>query len=404
MAEGKTPKPVTGRLLAWSPAQQKAVWSINFPTYLNGGVLATGGDVVFQGSIDGSFKAYAAESGKTLWSFDGRAPILAPPISYTVNGQQYVTVLTGLGMAYPINAALLLGNLAEKYGIDPRSAPRRVLTFAIGGKAKLPPTHAAPPPADDSDFKENPATTMTGAIAFAAHCSICHGSLAVGSGHAPDLRRSPIPSSPESFASVVKDGALVPRGMPSFAEFTPEKLENLRQYIRSRAAQLRQGTTATARLPSRRRDHSEKRKKERVVIGYALVGSNRIPEAVAYYEALLSLVGAQKVTDPIKGGRIWIVSPDKTDVRRHIAVQRSGGNDWQWVHGGLPGGLTGYGRSVLRKGSRTRRDGRRTSRVSRRPADILWRLFPGLGRQQALRLSDGGGLGGRLMSLRKMRG
>jgi quinohemoprotein ethanol dehydrogenase len=249
MPEGKTPKPVSGRLLAWSPAQQKLVWSINFPTYLNGGILATGGDLVFQGSIDGSFKAYAANNGKSLWSFDGRAPIIAPPISYEVNGRQYVTVLTGLGMAYPINAALLLGKLADNYGMDPRSEPRRVLTFAIGGKATLPPRPVAPPAATDPGFKDNAAADQRGAIAFFTHCSICHGSLAVGSGHAPDLRRSPIPVSREAFTSIVKDGVLVPRGMPNFAEFPPEKIEDLRQYIRSRAAQLRQGSVAVKPPP-----------------------------------------------------------------------------------------------------------------------------------------------------------
>jgi quinohemoprotein ethanol dehydrogenase len=54
-------------------------------------------------------------------------------------------------------------------------------------------------------------------------------------GPAPDLRESPIPLSPEAFWSVVHDGTLIERGMPSFGMFGKPQIEALRQYVRSRA-------------------------------------------------------------------------------------------------------------------------------------------------------------------------
>jgi quinohemoprotein ethanol dehydrogenase len=232
-------KPPVGALIAWSPVTQKPVWRVDHPTYINGGVLATGGNIVFQGTIDGLFKAYSAKDGEQLWSFDTHAPMIAPPITYRANGTQYVTVLTGLGMAYPMNAAALGGPGIERYGIDPRTQARRVLTFAIGGKAKLPPRAPVPPPPADPTFKADQAKFMPGAMAFSAHCLNCHGSLAVGAGHAPDLRRSPIPQDSALFAQIVRGGALEAQGMPKFGELTDSQLDLIRYYIRAQAAQLR---------------------------------------------------------------------------------------------------------------------------------------------------------------------
>ncbi|CAN7644809.1 PQQ-dependent dehydrogenase, methanol/ethanol family [Phenylobacterium sp. LjRoot225] len=234
------PAPV-GFLLAWSPVTQKEAWRFPYPSYYNGGVLATGGDLVFQGSIDGYFRAFSATTGALAWQFDAKAPILAPPISFEANGQQYVTVLTGLAMGYVMNSTALAGPAIERYGLDPQTQARRVLTFAIGGKASLPPRLVPPPPPEDPHFTPLPAKVTAGAVAYSAHCLNCHGALAVGIGHAPDLRRSALPLDQAAFEQVVRSGALEPRGMPGFAEFSDEKLEDIRHYLRSRAADLRRG-------------------------------------------------------------------------------------------------------------------------------------------------------------------
>ncbi len=231
--------PATGSLLAWSPVTQKKIWEVKHPTSLNGGVLATGGKLVFQGTVDGMFKAYAADTGKVLWSFDAKAPIMGTPISYEVRGKQYVTVMTGLGMNNPASAAAIIGTEIEKYGIDPVSQARRVLTFVLDGKAALPPRPTPLPAMEDPDFKLDSELLGSGIADFSIHCSHCHGSLAIGSSFAPDLRRSPVPASKEAFFEVVRNGALESRGMPRFGEFSDETLEGMRQYIRMSAARLR---------------------------------------------------------------------------------------------------------------------------------------------------------------------
>lgn len=238
------PRP-TGSLIAWSPTEKKTKWKVDYPTYLNGGVLATGGGLVFQGTIDGQFKAFEAASGKEVWRFDAKAPMIAPPISFRAGGKQYVTVLTGLGMGYSMNAGALFGPDIEKYGIDPLTQARRVLTFAIGGKGTLPPRREPPAPPEDPGFKPQLARVQTGFVAYETHCLTCHGDMAVGIGNGPDLRRSAMIFDKDSFGRVVRHGALAERGMPIFKEFSDVKVEDIRHYLRARAAELRGDSVAS---------------------------------------------------------------------------------------------------------------------------------------------------------------
>ena len=225
----------TGALVAWDPVTQKPLWKLLQPTIVNGGVMATAGDLVFQGTVDGTFNAYSATSGKRLWSFAAQAPVFAPPLSYAVDGRQFVTVLTGLGTM----TALIAAAKIEKYGIDPRSQARRVLTFALDGHSKLPSAVAVRFSAvEDPDFKPDAHSAELGRAIFGI-CAECHGGQAIGVIQAPDLRRSVIPLSAEAFSRVVRDGAFVSKGMPAFGELTDEQLSQLRQYIRTQAQELR---------------------------------------------------------------------------------------------------------------------------------------------------------------------
>jgi quinohemoprotein ethanol dehydrogenase len=200
--------------------------------------MATAGGLVFQGTVDGRFRAYDAADGKLIWSYDTGTPILGPPISYSIAGRQYVSILTGLGTTMAV-----WGPLIEKYGVDPTTQKRRLLTFALDGKATLPRVKAAPRPIPaDPDFRADAAKAEAGAALYIQHCVLCHGLAAVSATHAPDLRRSPVPYSADAFRAVIHDGLLKDTGMPPFAELTSDQLEAVRQYIRtaahdSRAAQ-----------------------------------------------------------------------------------------------------------------------------------------------------------------------
>lgn len=238
-APNKEKMTVTGALVAWNPATQRAAWSVPHPTYLNGGVLVTAGNLVFQGTVDGTLKAYAATTGRQIWSFAAQAPLIAQPISYAVNGRQFATLLTGLGMGLSSQASVAYGGQIERYGIDPRSQARRVLTFALDGHATLPPAQAPAPPVADPTFQPDAQHAAAGQSIYNRYCTRCHGMVVIASIHAPDLRRSAIPLVPDAFEKIVRDGALAFNGMPAFNELTDAQLADLQQYIRTQAQELR---------------------------------------------------------------------------------------------------------------------------------------------------------------------
>ncbi|HEY0139757.1 MAG TPA: methanol/ethanol family PQQ-dependent dehydrogenase [Thermoanaerobaculia bacterium] len=87
-----------GELTAWDVAQRKKIWAIRerFPLY--SGVVATGGDLVFYGTMEGWFKAVDAVSGQVLWQFRTESGIIGQPITYRgPDGKQYVAILSGVG-------------------------------------------------------------------------------------------------------------------------------------------------------------------------------------------------------------------------------------------------------------------------------------------------------------------
>jgi PQQ-dependent dehydrogenase (methanol/ethanol family) len=87
-----------GELLAWNPVQRRAAWKIEEDLPLWSGALATAGDVVFYGTMDGWFKAVDARTGQELWKFQTGSGIIGQPVSYRgPDGHQYVAVLSGIG-------------------------------------------------------------------------------------------------------------------------------------------------------------------------------------------------------------------------------------------------------------------------------------------------------------------
>ena len=85
----------SGRLVAVNLDTGKVAWTVKTPQPLIGGVLATAGDLVFNGEANGWFKAFDAKSGKELWKYNAGAGVNAPAVSYMVNGKQYVAVAAG---------------------------------------------------------------------------------------------------------------------------------------------------------------------------------------------------------------------------------------------------------------------------------------------------------------------
>ena len=220
-----------GKLIAWDPVAQKPAWEITYDGPWNGGTLATAGNLVFQGNGAGDFQAFNASTGTKLWNFKAQTGIIAPAVSYSVKGQQYVAIMVGYGGAFPLTAAF----------DDPRDARNgRLLVFKLGGKGALPkgtePVFAAANPPSDAFTPEQVAE---GGKIYSANCAFCHGPDAHASGIVPDLRRSGVLSDAAAWKAVVHDGALKANGMIAFSRwYTPAQVEAVRGYVGQQAKKL----------------------------------------------------------------------------------------------------------------------------------------------------------------------
>lgn len=223
-------KALQGRLIAWDPIRQKEVWRAPHAGTWNGGVLATAGDLVFQGLSDGTFRAYRAADGKELWKFDAQTGLLPGPISYSVDGVQYVAITAGNGGGFALALPVF----------DPPRAqpPARMLAFRIGGKEVLPPLPARLPASIvKAHGKWSEAQIAEGAKNYGQICAACHGMGTLSAGIIPDLRRSGALADNSAWRAVVIDGALADRGMASFANYiTPAQAEMVRGYVARQAA------------------------------------------------------------------------------------------------------------------------------------------------------------------------
>jgi quinohemoprotein ethanol dehydrogenase len=229
-----------GSLVAWDPVAQREVWRVMHDNIWNGGVMASAGNLVFQGDAFGTFRAHDARTGKELWRFDAQLGIIGAPMSFAAGGRQYVAVLTGWGGAASMGSDVM--NVGWKYGAQ----MRRLLVFALDGKAGLPKepgrdlTLAVQ---DDPALAIDPARAEVGKGLFLA-CALCHGRDVISAGApAPDLRESALALDQASFLQVVKDGALLPRGMPRYDFLSREQAIDIWHYVRreARAAKAKNG-------------------------------------------------------------------------------------------------------------------------------------------------------------------
>jgi quinohemoprotein ethanol dehydrogenase len=232
MAGTTGPGGVASTLQAWDPVRQELAWEVPLPGIYSAGTLTTAGNLVFQGRLDGTFVAYAADTGQELWSTDLGFGISAPPISYSVDGRQYVALLVGWGGAM----AGLGGGASANYGWAYGVHTRMLVAFSLEGTGTLPdqPPPYVPEPIA-AEFEIDPTLAGQGAAVFGL-CGNCHGPGAVSAGMAPDLRASSAVLDAELFRRIVRDGARSGQGMPRYQELSDEMLEALRHYIRQRAA------------------------------------------------------------------------------------------------------------------------------------------------------------------------
>ncbi|MEM7408733.1 MAG: PQQ-dependent dehydrogenase, methanol/ethanol family [Myxococcota bacterium] len=224
---------VSGHLLAWDPVAQKEVWRAQYTGPWNGGTLTTAGNLVFQGTAHGTFAAYQADDGTPLWETPAGTGIVAAPVTYELDGVQYVAVLAGWGGAF----ALAAGAAAAAAGNRRDTNIGRLLVFRLGADGKLP-VHdwieqelvAIPAEFDAAQVK-------AGSDLFHRWCGTCHGAGAVA-GLLPDLRKAD-PAVYQGFDAIVRGGARLANGMPRFDAWLSEgDVEAIRAYVLTRRAAL----------------------------------------------------------------------------------------------------------------------------------------------------------------------
>jgi mono/diheme cytochrome c family protein len=225
-------KLVRGQLLAWDPVAQREVWRYQHAGPWTGGVLATAGGLVFQGSLVGEFAAYDAAGGERLWQFPAQTGIAAAPISYGAGGRQMVAVAAGWGSAF----ALFGGKATASLGLRNRS---RVLAFSLDGTAALPepePVIASGIPRPP-EYTADAAQLALGKDLYYERCAVCHGLDAASGGVLPDLRRAG-PETHAAWDAIVRGGLYRERGMPAFAPiFSAADSEAVRAFVLERAWQ-----------------------------------------------------------------------------------------------------------------------------------------------------------------------
>lgn len=232
-----------GKLVAYDPIKQQPRWIVTLPLEINGAPISTAGNLVFQGDASGYFTAYAADTGKVLWSVKTGSAIQGTPVTYAINGEEYVLVTVGLGGGYR-----LFGSPSSMSTLEDKRGPARLFAFKLGGKAAMPAIHPEIPA-----IPQPPQQDGTGAqIAQGARvydkffCQKCHSPEADGSGawvlngEVPDLRYMPADVH-QQFMAIVLGGTHHEQGMPQFSvpigqplirtAMTAEEAEALHDYI-----------------------------------------------------------------------------------------------------------------------------------------------------------------------------
>ncbi len=222
----------SGHLLAWDPVAQKEVWRVQYPGAWNGGTLATAGNLVFQGTAHGTFAAHRASDGEKLFETRTGTGIIASPVTYRIDGEQYVAVMAGWGGAFPLAG----GDAALEAGTTDNTG--RLLVYKLGGRAQLPVVEWSEKPIVAIAADLDPEMVARGGATYHEWCLVCHGAGAVGGGVLPDLRKS----APEIYAmlpEIVLRGAFEKNGMPRFERWLDaDDVEAIRAYLLSRRAQL----------------------------------------------------------------------------------------------------------------------------------------------------------------------
>ena len=203
---------IYGELVAWDPIKKQRAWQVQHAKPSNGGILSTAGDLVFQGTWDGTFAAYDAYDGEKLWQYKSDSAVLAGPMTFELDGEQYVAVAQGSGGTVMITVGdelqrnktnqnkLLVFKKGQFNQTNPVANEKLTTIRALG--------HAA---------NTDPNLIKLGESIYHNNCASCHGINALSNYVVPNLRYMN-EQTHSDFASIVIGGARTHKGMIGFYE------------------------------------------------------------------------------------------------------------------------------------------------------------------------------------------
>ena len=218
-----------GRLIAWDPVARKEAWRVEQVSPWNGGTLTSAGNLVFQGTADGRFVAYNARTGAMLWESPVGTGIVAPPVSYEIDGIQYVSVAVGWGGVYGLSQRA-----------TDRQGPGAVYTYVLDGQAPLPEPALYRLNALVSGVDYDPAQVQDGLMLYISNCIFCHGVPGVDRGG--NIRNLGYVSADvlTNLDAYLFDGPFVAEGMPDFTgKLSGEQVEMIKAFIQGTADAIR---------------------------------------------------------------------------------------------------------------------------------------------------------------------
>ncbi len=240
------PDPATREfLIAYDPMAQAERWRLPLgrAELAGGGVLTTAGNIVVQGTSSGRLVVYRADTGDILKDINVGTGIMAAPVAYEIDGEQYIAVLAGFGGAMaPLYPQEIAAYRYQNYG--------RLLAFKLGGgETPLPPARqpqATPAPPELP--AATPETLQHGAGLFFQFCVLCHGAQGEARLSAyPDLFRL-TPEVHGAFEQIVLGGQLAPNGMASFADvLDAQDVKAIQAFLVQGQAALREQEQAASR-------------------------------------------------------------------------------------------------------------------------------------------------------------
>ncbi len=222
---GQEPPENSGYLKAWDPVKQQLAWQMILPNVWNGGALSTAGGLVFHGTASGHFYALNDETGEVLLDLFTGTGMIAAPVTYSVDGVQYVVIMAGWG-------GPAFNTLAGDEALLKYRNSGRVLAFKLdGGDVPLPP--AVPPRGpfpQPPDISASAEILEQGRILFVYNCGGCHGMYG-STPMLPDLRRLSHEKH-DLFKQIVLEGLYEPLGMASFAgDLSEAEVDAIQAYV-----------------------------------------------------------------------------------------------------------------------------------------------------------------------------